>query len=183
MASASPVAGVVVSAAPANHTSAGETASTGSPVPFRALYGGERDEVISYLLSWCGDAAARTASFGQVILRRIGLFALGILLAQRARPRRGAFETVMLAARLLLTRGSFLMAATASAVTRGHVPSHQQQYDVPVRPPVVQVWYLKRYSYSPTGRIGDVQHGLERMEQEAYYQFPATLKDGEFRSR
>ena len=60
---------------------------------------------------------------------------------------------------------SFLMAATASAVTRGHVPSHQQQYDVPVRPPVVQVWYLKRYNYSPTGRIGDVQHGLERMEQ------------------
>ena len=102
-----------------------------------------------------------------------------MLLARRARLQRGALETVIFAARMLLARGTFLMAATASAVTRGHVPSHQQQYDVPVRPPVVQVWYLKRYNYSPTGRIGDVQHGLERMEQATYYQFPAALKDGD----
>ena len=173
------VLGIIVSDTPAGNRSAIATASSSSSFPFRALYGGERDEVISSLLSLCGGTDGGT----DFVVALFGLVALSTLLAQRPRLRWGAFDTVMLAARMLLTRGAFLMAATASAVTRSHVPSHQQQYDVPVRPPVVQVWYLKRYNYSPTGRIGDVQYGLERMDQKTYYQFPAALDGGEFRSR
>ena len=75
------------------------------------------------------------------------------------------------------------MATTAAAVTRGHVPSHQQQYNVPVRPATVQVWQVYRHNYSPDGVQAHVQHGLEGMRQETFYQYPTALDSGEFRSR
>ena len=109
--------------------------------------------------------------------------ALAAMLAGRWPRRGGIVAREAVVARLFFARGILGMAATAAAVTRGHVPSHQQQYNVPVRPPVVQVWYLKRYNYSPDGILANVQYGLERMERETYYQFPAALESGEFRSR
>ena len=156
-------------------------ASTGSPSRSERSMAAKRDEVISSLSASGGGArppVRRGTATDGAGCRPTACCWLGVL-----HCRGGSVEAVLVGARMLFARGTFVMAATASAVTRGHVPSHQQQYDVPVRPPVVQVWYLKRYNYSPTGRIGDVQHGLERMEQGDYYQFPAALDAGEFRSR
>ena len=149
------------------------------PRPKHSKYGGEADEVISHFceLGW------RTARKLGRVLQLVGVVATLITMLAGRWPRRGRVVARAVAvARLLCARGILGMAATAAAVTRGHVPSHQQQYGVPVRPPVVKVWYLKAYNYSPTGRIADVQR-MERMQQDDYYQFPAELDAGEYRSR
>ena len=135
--------------------------------PSHTTYGGEDvdDEVIS--------------KFNRFL---IGLTAACVLVSRRSTRLRGILARAAAIARMALTRGALVMATTAAAVTRGHVPSHQQQYNVPVRPPTVQVWQLQRYPYLQDGYLTSMRYS-ERMVQETFYQFPAALDSGEFRTR
>ena len=167
------VFGVTVASVPSAGKSFADEEAVGSFRPTHSAYGGERDEVISHVES--ATRAAPGVVWRCVARAMLCAAAFGTLLTRRARLHRGAI------ARMLLTRGALLMAATAAAVQRGHVPSHQQQYNVPVRPPTVQVWSLQRYPYLQDGFLSDLRYG-ERMVQESFYQFPAALDSGEFRT-
>ena len=167
------VAGVVHSNSNTHSGQAERLQTKASSRPVHARYGGEADEVISHF---------EAAGLGGALRLLVIISAASVIVVRKRRRWRGIVARATAIARLLLGRGMFGMAATVSAATRGHLPSHQQQYNMPVRPPTVQVWTLQRYPYLQNGYLTDMRYG-ERMVQETFYQFPAALDNGEFRSR